>query len=280
MTTIIMQYQQEWKYYTQILTTVQKELDVASKNVIKTIEEDDPKMDEDARTDKNEKNEPLKKNDKKPEKRKITKSSVDNEVKNTENAEETHVLILKALIKELDETEATITKNFEKDAEDAGKLVEGDGEVAEEKKELEKVTRRRLRQGCAVQFPTIFQQAAKHASAKTQGMCACQGGATGVSQISLVVDAPEEADKAVQSLFQKKLANEAKFLMQVQRTSVGADSKVVVEGEKERMSLVIVANDDKVTGVLAELEEADLVKKGAAIVSPLLQGKREYMKWV
>ena len=43
--------------------------------------------------------------------------------------------------------------------------------------------------------------------------------------------------------------------MQVQRTSVGADSKVVVEGEKERMTLVIVANDDKVTSVLSELEE-------------------------
>jgi chromosome segregation ATPase len=144
-TTVIMQYQQEWKYYTQILTTVQKEIEVASKNVIKTIEEDDPKLDEEARTDKNAKNEPDKKNDKKPEKAKITKSSVDNEVKNTENAEETHVLILKSLIKELDETESTITKNVEKDAEDAGKIVEGDGEAAEEKKELEKVTRRKLR---------------------------------------------------------------------------------------------------------------------------------------
>lgn len=144
-TTVIMQYQQEWKYYTQILTTVQKEIEVASKNVIKTIEEDDPKLDEEARTSKNEKNEPDKKNDKKPEKAKITKSSVDNEVKNTENAEETHVLILKSLIKELDETESTITKNVEKDAEDAGKIVEGDGEASEEKKELEKVTRRKLR---------------------------------------------------------------------------------------------------------------------------------------
>jgi len=43
-----------------------------------------------------------------------------------------------------------------------------------------------------------------------------------------------------------------------------------VEGEKEKVSLVIITNDDKVTSVLTELEEADLAKKGAAIVSPLL----------
>lgn len=67
---------------------------------------------------------------------------------------------------------------------------------------------------------------------KSNGMCPCQGGSTGISQISLAVDAPEEADKVVQSLFQKKLVNEAKFLMQVQRTSLGADSKLAVEGEK------------------------------------------------
>jgi len=46
------------------------------------------------------------------------------------------------------------------------------------------------------------------------------------------------------------------------------------------MTLVIVTSDDKVTGVLGELEEGDVMKKGQAIVSPLLNGKREYMKWV
>jgi hypothetical protein len=81
-------------------------------------------------------------------------------------------------------------------------------------------------------------------------------------------------------LFLKKLAIEAKFLMQVQRTSMGAENKLVVEGEKNAMTLVIVTSDDKVTGVLSELEEGDVMKKGQAIVSPLLNGKREYMKWV
>jgi len=81
-------------------------------------------------------------------------------------------------------------------------------------------------------------------------------------------------------LFLKKLAIEAKFLMQVQRTAIGGDNKLVVEGEKEHMTLVVVTNDDKVTAVLTELEEGDLAKKGEVIVSPLLNGKREYMKWV
>ena len=46
------------------------------------------------------------------------------------------------------------------------------------------------------------------------------------------------------------------------------------------MTLVIVTSDDKVTGVLGELEEGDVMKKGQAIVAPLLNRKREYMKWV
>lgn len=102
----------------------------------------------------------------------------------------------------------------------------------------------------------------------------------GISQITLSVDAPEDADKVVQQLFLKKLAVEAKFLMQVQRTAMGADAKLQVEGEKQEMHLVIVANDDKVSAVLTELEEGDLGKKGEMIVSPLLTNKRDYMKWV
>ena len=61
---------------------------------------------------------------------------------------------------------------------------------------------------------------------------------------------------------------------------MGGDNKLVVEGEKEAMKLVIVANDDKVGAVLSELEEGDLAKKGEMIVSPLLSNKRDYMKWV
>jgi uncharacterized protein involved in tolerance to divalent cations len=61
---------------------------------------------------------------------------------------------------------------------------------------------------------------------------------------------------------------------------MGADAKLAVEGEKQEMHLVIVANDDKVSAVLTELEEGDLGKKGEMIVSPLLTNKRDYMKWV
>jgi uncharacterized protein involved in tolerance to divalent cations len=53
-----------------------------------------------------------------------------------------------------------------------------------------------------------------------------------------------------------------------------------VTGESQGLTLVILTSDDKVTGALSELEEGDVMKKGQAIVSPLLSGKREYMKWV
>jgi len=111
-------------------------------------------------------------------------------------------------------------------------------------------------------------------------MCPCQGNASGISQINVGVDTPEDADAVVKKIFEKKLATEAKFLMQVQRTSQGADNKLVVEGEKKSVTLVIVTTDDKVTSVLTELEEGDVAKKGEVIVSPLLSGKREYTKWV
>ena len=68
--------------------------------------------------------------------------------------------------------------------------------------------------------------------------------------------------------------------MQVQRTSLNSENKVVVEGEKELFTLTLVTSDDKVTAVLAALEDGDLAKKGEAIVSPLLTGKKAYMKWV
>lgn len=46
------------------------------------------------------------------------------------------------------------------------------------------------------------------------------------------------------------------------------------------MTLIIVTSDDRVSTVLTELETANVAKKGEAVVSPLLTGKRDYMKWV
>merc|ERR1712010_261878 len=178
------------------------------------------------------------------------------------------------------ETDQKITDTTEEIVKQSETITKDEGEAVEEKKDLEMVTRRELRQKCAVMFPAVFIQFTKSKTHQATGMCPCQGSATGTSMISVAVDAAEEADKVVQSLFLKKLAQEARFLMQVQRTSVGAENKLVVEGEKNGMNLVILTSDDKVTGVLSELEEGDVMKKGQAIVSPLLSGKREYMKWV
>lgn len=84
-------------------------------------------------------------------------------------------------------------------------------------------------------------------------------------------------------MFLKKLANEARFLKPIFKQSLGSENKVSVQTEGEGLrgfTLVVVTTDDKVTGVLSELEEGELMSKGQAIVSPLLNGKREYMRWV
>merc|ERR1712178_645131 len=103
-------------------------------------------------------------------------SSTSNEVKQIESQEETTEEIVKQ--------SETITKD--------------EGEAVEEKKDLEMVTRRELRQKCAVMFPAVFTQFTKSKSHQTTGMCPCQGSATGTSMITVAVDAAEEAAKVVQ----------------------------------------------------------------------------------
>jgi hypothetical protein len=106
----------------------------------------------------------------------------------------------------LEETDQKITDTTEEIVKQSEQITKDEGAQVEEKKDLEKVTRRELRQKCAVMFPTVFTQFTKQKSSKSAGMCPCQGSATGVSQVSLPIDAAEEADKVVQSLFMKKLA--------------------------------------------------------------------------
>lgn len=72
-TSTVVQYNQEWKYYTQILKTVKKEIEEAEKNKVKTTEEDSVDPD-DVKVKK-----PA---DKKKEE--ITTSSTTNEVKQIE----------------------------------------------------------------------------------------------------------------------------------------------------------------------------------------------------
>merc|ERR1711934_265387 len=99
---------------------------------------------------------------------------------------------------------------------------------------------------------------------------------TGVSQIAVQVQHPEEADGTIQSLFAQKLVIEASFSMQVQRTSLNNENKVVQEGEKELFTLTLVTSDEKVTAV----EEGQIQDRGEAVVSPLLTGRKAYMEWV
>jgi flagellar biosynthesis chaperone FliJ len=194
-TSVVVQYNQEFKYYQQILITVKKEIDEAEKNDIKAEED----KEEEKKEEKEEKDDD-KKDDKKekPKKEKAVTSSTSNEVKQIETQEETTVAVTKILEKELEETNQKITDTTEEIVKQSEQITKDEGEEAEEKKELEKVTRRQLRQKCAVMFPAVFTQFTKQKSQKTSGMCPCQGSATGVSQVSLAIDAPEEADKVVQ----------------------------------------------------------------------------------
>jgi chromosome segregation ATPase len=246
-TAVVVQYNQEFKYYQQILATVKKEIDEAEKNEVKVEEE----AEEEKKEEKEEKDEEKKDEKKdKPKKEKAVTSSTSNEVKQIETQEETTVAVTKILEKELEETDQKITDTTEEIVKQGEAIIKDEGEQVEEKKDLDKVTRRELRQKCAVMFPAVFTQFSKQKSAKSTGMCPCQGSATGVSQVTVAVDAPEDAEKVVSSVLMKQLALEARFLMQVQRTSVAAENKLVVEGEKSNMNLVIVTSDDKVTAVL------------------------------
>jgi len=262
-TSTVVQYNQEFKYYEQILGSVKKEIEETEKAEVKVEEEkEDEKKDEKKKDEKEDAKEGDEKKEDKPKKEKPVTSSTSNEVKQIETQEEATVAVTKELEKELEATDQKITDTTEAIVKESETITKDEGEQVEEKKDLEQVTRRELRQKCAVMFPAVFTQFTKQKSQHVAGMCPCQGSATGTSMISVAVDAAEEADKVVQSLFLKKLAIEARFLMQVQRTSMGAENKLVVEGEKTGMTLVIVTSDDKVTGVLSELEEGDIMKKG------------------
>merc|ERR1712166_1033220 len=73
--------------------------------------------------------------------------------------------------KELEETDQKITDTTEEIVKNTSEITTDEGEQVEEKKELEKVTRRELRQKCAVMFPTVFTQFTKQKS-PSQRVCA------------------------------------------------------------------------------------------------------------
>jgi len=112
-TSVVVQYNQEFKYYEQILATVKKEIDEAEKNEVKVEEE----KEEEKKEEKEEKEEEgkEKKDDKKekPKKEKAVTSSTSNEVKQIETQEETTVAVTKQLEKELEETDQKITDTTE-----------------------------------------------------------------------------------------------------------------------------------------------------------------------
>lgn len=188
-TSTTVQYNQEFKYYEQILASVKKEIEATEKAEVKVEEEKEEEKEEEAKEGEEKKD--------KPKKEKPTTSSTSNEVKQIESQEETTVAVTKELEKELEETDQKITDTTEEIVKQSEQITKDEGEAVEEKKDLEMVTRRELRQKCAVMFPAVFTQFTKSKSHQTTGMCPCQGSATGTSMITVAVDAAEEADKVV-----------------------------------------------------------------------------------
>jgi len=206
-TSTVVQYNQEFKYYEQILASVKKEIDETEKAEVKVEEEKEEEKKEEEKKDEKKEGEEKKgdeeakegdKKTEKPKKEKPVTSSTSNEVKQIESQEETTVAVTKELEKELEETDQKITDTTEEIVKQSEQITKDEGEAVEEKKDLEMVTRRELRQKCAVMFPAVFTQFTKSRSHQTTGMCPCQGSATGTSMISVAVDAAEEADKVVQ----------------------------------------------------------------------------------
>lgn len=89
-TGVVVQYTQEWKYYTNIIETIKKEIETAEKSKVKTAEEDKDEDDDDKKKDEKKEDEKEgeekdeKKEKKKETKEKPTKSSTSNEVKQIE----------------------------------------------------------------------------------------------------------------------------------------------------------------------------------------------------
>jgi len=111
-TSVVVQYNQEFKYYQQIAAAVKKEIDEAEKNEVKVEEE----KEEEKKEEKEEKDE--EKKDEKKEKKEVKKekpvtSSTSNEVKQIETQEETTTSVTKILEKELEETDQKITDTVE-----------------------------------------------------------------------------------------------------------------------------------------------------------------------
>lgn len=98
----------------------------------------------------------------------------------------------------MEDTDQKITDSIETAVKESETITKEEGEQVEEKKDLEMVTRRELRQKCAVMFPAVFTQFTKQQTRHVAGMCPCQGSATGTSMVTLRVDNTEEADKTVQ----------------------------------------------------------------------------------
>merc|ERR1711868_343915 len=96
-TSQVVQWNQEFKYYEQILESVKKEIEATEKSEVKVEEEKEEEKKEDEKKEGEEAKAGEEKEEKKPKKEKPVTSSTSNAVKQIESQEETTVAVTKQL---------------------------------------------------------------------------------------------------------------------------------------------------------------------------------------
>merc|ERR1719331_1207267 len=155
-----------------------------------------------------------------------------------------------------------------------------EAEITETKEMKKRLVRRRERQRCARLFPSVFSSFKIKQELTAENMCPCPNSGKGLTVLYLNhISDPGEYDKFVLSIFEHNLAIEGSFEAEMQKYHYGADDKLVV-GEEENISLKLVVNDDKIDEVMQALDAQNLTAKSTdMMISPLLKGKSEYLKW-
>jgi chromosome segregation ATPase len=155
-----------------------------------------------------------------------------------------------------------------------------EAEISETKEMKKRLVRRRERQRCARLFPSVFSSFKIKQELTAENMCPCPNSGKGLTVLYLNhISDPGEYDKFVLSLFEHNLAVEGSFEAEMQKYHYGADDKLVV-GEEENISLKLVVNDDKIDEVMQALDAQNLTAHSTdMMISPLLKGKSEYLKW-
>lgn len=201
---------------------------------------------------------------------------VDKELDQVEDANKAAQAQVDGLVKTIttvqEKSEAS-EKELIQEITDSTKEEQEASELAESKERLE---RRRERQRCARLFPDVFGSFKIKKELAQENMCPCPASGKGLTILYLenLRDAGE-FDKYVLGLFENNLLVDAAVEATIQVHKKDAEAST---DEAKRLKLVV--HDDKLEQVEQALDALSLSMKSTDFkISPLLQGKTEYMKW-